>query len=142
VGHPQYQWEAHRKEKFAWWVRRFGETLRLFDGVRIDHFLASTARGTFRRREKRQARQVGAVAGNELFDVVTRALPGAQIIAEDLGKLTPQASALRDRFDFPACGSCSLVFGAGGSYHLPHRFTKTLRRVYRHARQRHDGWLV
>jgi len=62
--------------------------------------------------------------GNELFDVVTRALPGAQIIAEDLGKLTPQASALRDRFDFPGMRIMQFGFGAGGSYHLPHRFTK------------------
>jgi len=38
-GIPLYRWEAHRKEKFAWWKRRVQQTSAIFHLFRIDHVL-------------------------------------------------------------------------------------------------------
>lgn len=38
-GIPLYRWEAHRKQKFAWWTRRIRQTSDIFHVFRIDHVL-------------------------------------------------------------------------------------------------------
>src|SRR5687767_14410438 len=38
-GHPQYDWGAHQRSGFEWWVERLGAAFRRFDAMRIDHFL-------------------------------------------------------------------------------------------------------
>ena len=37
-GNPLYDWEAMKKDGFAWWVERVARLLSLVDIVRIDHF--------------------------------------------------------------------------------------------------------
>lgn len=118
--HPHYDWSRHKKTKFAWWVKRFAETFRQFDGVRIDHFL-----GFYR------VWQINAITkdarkgkweltpGRELFTAIRKHLGNPPIIAEDLGDVTPQAIALRDDFGFPGMRVLQFGFG-GGCEHLPH----------------------
>ncbi len=38
-GIPLYRWDAHRKQKFAWWTRRIRQTSDIFHIFRIDHVL-------------------------------------------------------------------------------------------------------
>jgi len=38
VGESVYDWDALKKTRYEWWVKRFQYTLKLFDLVRIDHF--------------------------------------------------------------------------------------------------------
>lgn len=38
-GIPLYRWEAHKKQKFAWWTRRVQATSSIFHLFRIDHVL-------------------------------------------------------------------------------------------------------
>lgn len=124
-GHPQYDWDAHRETGFAWWVARFTSMMRRFDGARIDHFLgfnrawAISARATTARRGTWLPGP-----GMELFDAVRKALGDVAIIAEDLGVLTPEAAALRDRCKFPGMRVMQFGFGRGGDYHLPHRYPR------------------
>ena len=124
-GHPQYDWDAHVRDDFRWWVSRFRRTFDLFDAVRIDHFLgfsrvwsipaaSPTAKG---------GRWVQS-PGRELFSVLRRDLGERAIIAEDLGVLTPEAAALRDAFNFPGMRVVQFGFGGGGGdpYHRPHSY--------------------
>jgi 4-alpha-glucanotransferase len=37
-GNPLYNWEAMKKSRYAWWLRRMRAALRLYDIVRVDHF--------------------------------------------------------------------------------------------------------
>jgi 4-alpha-glucanotransferase len=127
-GHAQYKWSAHRAERFAWWVSRFGRALEMFDGVRIDHFLGfhRTWHVPAGARDGRRGKWVLS-PGRELCDALDRALPAARrkVIAEDLGQLTREAAALRDRSGFP--GMRVMQFGFGdrdASYHLPHNFPR------------------
>lgn len=118
--HPHYNWAAHRRTGFSWWVARFAETLRLFDGVRIDHFLG------FYRAWQIPAGRTDAIKGKwdytpgrELFTTLRKRLGERAIIAEDLGLVTPEAAQLRDEFGFPGMRVLQFAFG-GGSEHLPH----------------------
>ncbi|QQE12047.1 4-alpha-glucanotransferase [Planctomycetota bacterium] len=122
-GHPLYLWDRHKEQKYKWWIERFRQTFTIFDSVRIDHFLgfarfwavkygAPTARqGKFR-----------PGPGPSVFKALNRALGDMPIIAEDLGILTPQASALRDQFNFPGMRILQFAFGEDDSYHAPHNF--------------------
>ena len=37
-GNPVYNWEAHQKQGFSWWMSRIDRALALVDRVRLDHF--------------------------------------------------------------------------------------------------------
>jgi 4-alpha-glucanotransferase len=124
-GHPHYDWPAHRRSDFAWWVRRFESMLHRFDAVRIDHFLgfnrawAVPATATTARTGKWMRGP-----GDDLFRAVRRAIGRISIIAEDLGAVTTQALKLRDRWKFPGMRVMQFGFAPGGEYHLPHNFPR------------------
>ncbi len=123
-GHPHYNWNAHRKNHFAWWVTRFAKALEQFDAVRIDHFLG------FHRAYAIPAKAPNArkgkwltTPGDEIFSAIRAKLGKAAIIAEDLGTPTPEALRLRDKFHFP--GMRVVQFGFGDDdYHRPHAFPR------------------
>jgi len=37
-GNPLYKWNAHKKQKYKWWIERFKAVLSTVDIVRLDHF--------------------------------------------------------------------------------------------------------
>ncbi len=122
-GNPMYRWTAHANEAYAWWIDRVRRTFELVDIVRIDHF-----RG-FASYWEVPAEEPTAIHGQwlpgpgaPLFNAIHAALGPLAIIAEDLGKVTPDVEALRQEFSFP--GMRILQFAFGDNSHnnfLPHR---------------------
>lgn len=101
-GNPVYNWKRFRDTGFSWWIERVRHNLELFDVVRIDHFRAFAQCWEIPAAEK-TARN-GAwrdVPGVELFSTLADCFPRLPIIAEDLGIITPDVDALKDRFKFP-----------------------------------------
>lgn len=101
-GNPTYDWAAMEKEGFAWWIARLRHTLGTYDLVRIDHFRA------FASYWKIPADHMDAVGGHwvsapgeALFSALEREFGHLPFIAEDLGFITPDVYALRDRFGLP-----------------------------------------
>jgi len=123
--HPHYDWANHRSANFQWWVQRFAETMRLFDGVRIDHFLGfhRVWQIPFGRADARVGKWV-RTPGRELFTAIRKKLCDAPIIAEDLGAVTEGATKLRDDFGFPGMRVLQFGFG-GGCEHLPHNLPRS-----------------
>src|SRR5205823_9052734 len=124
-GHPHYDWPAHRRSGFTWWVRRFESMFHRFDAVRIDHFLGfnrawAVPAGAATARRGKWLRG----PGDDLFRAVRRAIGKVSIIAEDLGAVTTEAIRLRDRWKFPGMRVMQFGFGSGGEYHLPHNFPR------------------
>jgi len=125
-GHPQYRWDVHAASGFAWWVARFRRMQTLFDAVRIDHFLGfnrvwAVPGGA---RTAQRGRWV-TTPGRALFAALRRTLGPLEVIAEDLGVLTPEAAALRDACGFPGMRILQFAFGAddpGSRYHQPHTY--------------------
>lgn len=37
-GNPLYDWDAHEKDNYSWWISRVKSQLDLVDIIRIDHF--------------------------------------------------------------------------------------------------------
>lgn len=124
-GNPLYHWVAHRKTGYAWWIARMKQTFRCVDIVRIDHFrgfekyweVPGTAPNAI------QGRWVEG-PGADLFVVLKAALGDLPIIAEDLGVITPEVEALRDRFEFPGMRILQFAFGTDpkAKAFRPHNF--------------------
>lgn len=127
-GNPHYNWEVLAQDGYRWWIERFKANFALFDIVRVDHFRGFEA-----------AWQVPATAetaeggrwvegpGERLFDTLLAELGPLAIIAEDLGVITPEVEALRDRYHFPGMKILQFAFASGPSDpYLPHNHTKNM----------------
>ncbi len=123
-GHPLYRWPAHQRTGFRWWIARFAGTYRLFDAVRLDHFLGFTRLWSIpaSARTARHGRWL-PTPGRELLSAVRQALGHRPMVAEDLGHVTPGDVALRERFGLPSMRILQFGFGPGDPAHRPHRFT-------------------
>jgi len=123
-GNPVYEWSAHQSEGFSWWLQRVRGTIKHVDLIRLDHFRGFVACWEI------PAEAATAETGNwmpspgaELLEVLQRELDGLPLIAEDLGVITPEVDALRQRFHLP--GMRILQFAFGGAIErrfLPHNF--------------------
>jgi 4-alpha-glucanotransferase len=125
-GNPLYRWEAMQADGYSWWLHRFRVLLQLVDVVRLDHFRGFEAFWEVPAGEP--TAETGRWApgpGAGFFERLSRGLGGLPIIAEDLGKITPQVIALRDRFMLPGMRVLQFAF-AGEPAHdfLPHNYPR------------------
>jgi len=111
-GNPIYAWEQHAMEGYAWWIARLRRALRMLDLVRLDHF-----RG-FEAYWEVPGSDTTAVNGRwvkgpgaSLFEALEAALGQLPIVAENLGVITPEVEALRNRFRFPGMAILQFAFG-------------------------------
>jgi 4-alpha-glucanotransferase len=118
-GNPVYNWEYLQQTHFRWWVQRFKATLDYVDIVRIDHFRAFEAYWAVKQGETTAMNGCWVEApGEAFFKTLKENLGNLPIIAEDLGTITPEVEALRDRFEFP--GMKILQFAFGGDAENPY----------------------
>ncbi|MBP3369480.1 MAG: 4-alpha-glucanotransferase [Clostridia bacterium] len=124
-GNPLYNWREMKKDGYEWWCDRIKYMLTLFDGVRIDHFrgfeafwcIPADAKSA---KEGKWVKGPGKALINKIRDVAGDKL----IIAEDLGDITPEVSALLEYSGFPGMRVFQFAFlGDPTSPHLPHNFT-------------------
>jgi 4-alpha-glucanotransferase len=126
-GNPLYRWEVMAASDYAWWLRRLRTMSEMVDIIRLDHF-----RG-FEAYWEVPAANDTAVNGRwvegpgaAFFEKVHAVLGDLPIVAEDLGLITPEVRALRERFGLP--GMRVLQFGFGGDLrtneHCPHNYTR------------------
>jgi 4-alpha-glucanotransferase len=122
-GNPLYDWEKNARTGFRWWLQRFAQTLSRFDAVRLDHFIGFTRYWEIPAHE--QTAQNGRwrpAPGARLFE----ALGPSALIAEDLGAVTREVTALRDRFRFPGMKLLQFAFGTDpqAATFLPHNYER------------------
>ncbi len=125
-GNPLYRWEAHEKENYSWWLRRLGAAGKRYDIVRLDHFRAFEAYWSVPYGDE-TAKNGHWVKGPDMDFVkaVQEGLPNLQIIAEDLGFLTPEVLALRDSSGWPGMKVLQFAFDSREpSDYLPHNYIK------------------
>ena len=122
-GNPLYRWEEIERTGFRWWRQRFGRLLSLFDAVRLDHFIGFTRYWEIAADEPtaQNGRWIPG-PGARLFE----ALGKAQLIAEDLGAVTPEVTALREQFGFPGIKLLQFAFGTDpqAPSFLPHNYER------------------
>ena len=111
-GNPLYDWDRHAETGFAWWEHRLRRMFEFFDLVRVDHFRGFAASWHIPVEEPTAVNGTWVEApGEQLFDALVSRFPRLDVIAEDLGLITPDVEALRDRYGLP--GMKVLQFGFG-----------------------------
>ncbi len=125
-GNPLYRWDKLAQTGFAWWVDRLRALLDLVDVVRLDHFRGFAGYWEIPAAEKTAVRgRWAAGPGEALFLALARELGPLPIVAEDLGVITPDVTALRDRFRFPGMKVLQFAFGSDATNpFLPHNFER------------------
>jgi 4-alpha-glucanotransferase len=141
-GNPLYRWDAMKADGYSWWIARFRAALSRFDAVRLDHFIGFHNYWEIPAGDKDAVRGRWALApGEDFFSAVLRAFgdpraqaapsedenedpeeAGIEIIAEDLGTLTKEVEALRNRFQFPGMRVLQFSFWDWDEKQQPHNF--------------------
>lgn len=122
-GNPLYDWDAIRRSGYRWWIQRLRWATQTCDFIRLDHF-----RG-FAQFWEIPANEPTAIKGrwvdgpgDEFFFKLKDALGGLPFFAEDLGLITPDVVALRERHNIPGMAVLQFAFGDPGAHaYLPHR---------------------
>ncbi len=125
-GNPHYDWQRMADDGYLWWIRRMRTALELFDLVRIDHFRGFEAYWSI------PASAETAIhghwepgPGDALFKALEAAFGELPLVAEDLGIITSEVEALRDRWGFPGMKILQFAFdGSPNNPYLPHNHVK------------------
>lgn len=122
-GNPLYEWTTHIKQNFDWWRRRLQTQLECFDLIRIDHFRGFEACWEIPAScETAIDGQWVEAPGEQLFDTMLAHFGELPLVAEDLGIITEQVTALREKYAMPGMKILQFAFGGDASNpYLPHQ---------------------
>ncbi|HEX4784071.1 MAG TPA: 4-alpha-glucanotransferase [Candidatus Sulfotelmatobacter sp.] len=141
-GNPLYRWDVMKQRGYQWWIQRLRWATENCDYIRLDHF-----RG-FDQFWEIPAGDETAVNGrwvdgprDDLFLKLREALGGLPFFAEDLGYITPEVHALRDRLQIPGMAVLQFGFGDEGAHmYLPHRAAGKVIYTGTHDNDTVAGW--
>lgn len=125
-GNPVYNWEELQKQDFKWWVQRFEAMLDYVDIIRIDHFRGFEAYWSVAKGEETAMNGKWVEApGDAFFEAIREKLGKLPVLAEDLGVITPEVEALRDKYEFPGMKVLQFAFGSDpGNPFLPFNYPR------------------
>ena len=149
-GMPLYNWQSDdnrvQKNLMHWWTNRLAHLFTLVDIARIDHFRGFESYWSI---PEECATAVDGQwlkgPGKKFFTRIVEALGEINIIAEDLGIITPQVEILRDDLGFPGMKVLQFAFdGNRNNTFLPHNFTSPQTVVYTgtHDNDTTVGWFL
>ena len=124
-GNPLYRWDVQEKTDFAWWKERMKASGRLYDVVRIDHFIGvvqyyAIPAGA----EDGRTGEWLKGPGKKLTDAIGQVIGDTKIIAEDLGIFVPEVKAILEETGYPGMKIIEFAFsGDRFNEHLPHMYT-------------------
>jgi 4-alpha-glucanotransferase len=141
-GNPLYRWDVMKARGYEWWIDRLRWATRNCDYIRLDHF-----RG-FDQFWEIPATDPTAINGrwvdgprDDLFHKLREALGGLPFFAEDLGYITPEVHALRERLQIPGMGVLQFGFNDQGAHmYLPHRAAGKVLYTGTHDNDTTVGW--
>lgn len=113
-GNPHYRWDYMARTGYAWWMRRIGWALEELDALRIDHFRGFEAYWSI------PADEPTAIGGEwkpgpgaAFFEALLERFGELPLLAEDLGVITPEVTALRTHFGLPGMKILQFAFDGG-----------------------------
>lgn len=123
-GNPLYDWDAHARRGFDWWIERLRAAFRRCDVLRVDHFIGFARYWAVPAGETTAIRGAYHPApGAAVLEAARAALGKVAIIAEDLGAVTAEVDALRERFALPGMHVLQFAFDSDArNRDLPHRY--------------------
>lgn len=143
-GNPLYRWFSLRLHGYGWWVERMAAMAKMYDIVRIDHFIGfanyySVPQGAPNARTGKWI--IGP--GKSLFRTLERKIPGLNIVAEDLGCVNDRVRRLLAAVGYPGMRVLSFGFGGGADNpHLPANYvTNSVVYTGTHDNDTVRGWI-
>ncbi len=143
-GNPLYRWTRLRLHGYDWWVERMAHMGRMYDIVRVDHFIGfanyySVPYGAPNARDGKWI--IGP--GKALFRRLNRQLPGLRIVAEDLGEVNDRVRRLLRFTGYPGMKVLQFAFGGDDTnIHLPQNVPEnTAYYTGTHDNQPVRGWI-
>ena len=125
-GNPLYRWDYHKSTGYKWWIERISYCFKLYDIVRIDHFRGfdeyySIPYGSDNAIDGSWEKGPGL----DLFQTLKSKLGELNIIAEDLGFLTPSVKQLLEDTAYPGMKILQFAFDSREeSDYLPHNYSR------------------
>ncbi len=123
-GNPIYNWATMAEDGYSWFCRRMSVMRESFDIVRIDHFRGFAEYYQIPSSEKtaRKGKWIKG-PGKALFDAIKKACGECEIIAEDLGFMTPSVKKLLRACGFPGIKVLEFAFSTDEeSEYMPHNY--------------------
>lgn len=119
-GNPHFNWEYMHDEHFIWWSQRIEYHLEMFDMMRIDHFRGLQASWVIAADcETAVDGHWELMPGDKVLALIQKHVGALPIVAEDLGIITPEVTALRKKYHLP--GMSVLQFGFDVFDDNPHK---------------------
>lgn len=125
-GNPIYDWDKLENQDYGWWRARISESAKLYDVIRIDHFIGivkyyaipaempDAKKGEYRKGP-----------GAKLTKAINESLGKAKLIAEDLGVELPEVKELLEDNNYPGMKIIEFAFGGDRkNTHLPHNYSE------------------
>lgn len=110
-GNPHYNWATMQANGFAWWRARLAAHFEWFDLVRIDHFRGLAAAWEIPSGEATAIHGKWVTApGAALLQTIADEMGDLPLVAEDLGIITPDVTALRHQFGLPGMAVMQFAF--------------------------------
>ena len=125
-GNPLYNWDYMKKDGYSWWKKRIDHLCKMCDVIRIDHFRGFESYYCIPSDSK--TAKIGEWRkgpGIEFFREIERDLGKKDIIAEDLGFLTPAVKKMLKQSKYPGMKVLQFAFDTDEENdYLLHNFTK------------------
>ena len=142
-GNPLYRWEYHKETGYEWWIKRMKHCFKMYDVVRVDHFRGFEAYYSVPAGDKTAERGVWKKGpGMELFKAIEAALGKKEIIAEDLGFLTPEVLEMLEESGYPGMKVLQFAFyeNSDSAYLLQNHVKNSVVYTGTHDNQTTLGW--
>lgn len=142
-GNPLYRWDYHKKTGYAWWIKRMKHCYKLYDVVRVDHFRGFEAYYSVPAQDKTAERGVWKKGpGLDLFKAIEAELGQKEIIAEDLGFLTPEVLEMLEKSGYPGMKVLQFAFykDSDSAYLLQNHVKNSVVYTGTHDNQTTLGW--
>ena len=143
-GNPIYDWDRMKQDNYRWWVGRIGFAKKIYDIVRIDHFIGFNSYYAIPFGSKTAHGGKWCEGPKyDLFRVIKQETGNGGIIAEDLGIITPPVRKLLRQAAYPGMKVLQFAFDpSGDSEYLPQNYKSQNCAVYTstHDSDTAAGW--
>lgn len=124
-GNPIYDWGVMEKDDFAWWKKRIAASAKLYDVIRIDHFIGIVRYYSIPANGEPKDGYYRQGPGKKLIDAIDSAIGSSKVIAEDLGVVVPEVQKLVKESGYPGMKVLEFAFdGNTANEYLPHNHAK------------------